>query len=78
MHLTLADAGQAGPGELRVALQSCGALELDAMWHVIEPGYHDMLFEVMILTAIQNGWVFPIIPLRDMVQELKNDNFDPR
>ena len=67
-----------GQGELQVALQSCGAVELDARWHIIEPGYHDMLFEVMILTAIQNGWEFPNIPLGDMVQELQNDNFDPR
>lgn len=69
---------QAGPGELRRALEGCGALELDGRWHVLEPGYHDMFCEVMVLTAIQNGWQLPRLPLSDMVQELTNDNFDTR
>ncbi|KAK9832280.1 hypothetical protein WJX74_005311 [Apatococcus lobatus] len=69
---------QAGPGELRTALQGCGALELDGRWHVIEPGYHDMFCEVMVLTAIQNGWQLPRVPLAEMVQELTNDNIDTR
>lgn len=69
---------QAGPGELETALRSCGAVELDGRWHVMEPGYHDMLFEVMILTAIQNGWQLPRIPLAPMVEELGNDGFDSR
>lgn len=37
-----------------------------------------MFCEVMVLTAIQNGWQLPRIPLADMVQELMNDNFDTR
>ena len=71
-------AAQAGPGELRRALEGCGALELDGRWHVLEPGYHDMFCEVMVLTAIQNGWHLPRLPLSDMIQELTNDNFDTR
>lgn len=71
-------AAQAGPGELVKALQGCGAVELDGRWHAIEPAYFDMFCEVMVLTAIQNGWQLPRVPLAEMVQELTNDNFDTR
>lgn len=69
---------QVGPGELEAALRKCGALHMDGRWYFIEPAYHDMLFEIMILTAIQFGWELPRIRLSDMVLELNNDNFDQR
>ena len=77
-RLTAASCAQAGPNELEAAVRSCGAVDLDGRWHLIEPGYHDMLFEVMVLTAIQNSWELPRVPLADMVLELCNDNFDAR
>eukprot|EP00884_Botryococcus_braunii_P022985 jgi/Botrbrau1/9370/Bobra.354_2s0025.1 len=69
---------QASAEELRAALHERGAIELDGVWRRVEETYLGELLEVVLLTAVVQGWPFQALPCTDMATCLQADGYDPR
>lgn len=74
----MAGHGQASEAELRAALREKGALELDGQWHRLDEAFLGELLELILLTAVAQGWSFHAVPCQDMAACLHQDGYDPR
>lgn len=75
----LLDRVQASPMELQQALQQRHALEVDGSWRAVRPSYLATVTELLLLTAVQQGWPLNAIPEQQMAEALQADvGYDPR
>lgn len=66
---------QASDGQLRIALKSLQAVEIDNYWRIVDEKFMQGLLEVLLLNVVQHDWDLQALPEADVVQILRSDGY---
>lgn len=69
---------QASGGQIKAALESMQAVEIDGFWRIVDEKFMQGLLEVILLSAMQHDWDLKLLPEPEVVQTIKNDGYSPR
>jgi sister chromatid cohesion protein DCC1 len=68
---------QASGAELRAALRARGAVRLGARWRGVDAGYLGTLLEMLLLTAVEQGWANDAVPGAAAAAALAQHGYPP-
>lgn len=74
----LASRVQASHGQIKAALESMQAVEIDGFWRIVDAIFMQGLLEVILLSAVQHDWDLRLLEEPEVVQTVQNDGYSPK
>lgn len=69
---------QASHGQIKAALESMQAMEIDGFWRIVDEKFMQGLLEVILLSALQHDWNLKLLLEPEVVQTIRSDGYSPR
>lgn len=69
---------QASSGQIKAALESMQAVEIEGFWRIVDEKFMQGLLEVILLSAVQHDWNLKLLPEPEVVQTIRNDGYSSR
>lgn len=68
---------QASHGQIKAALKSMQAVEIEGFWRVVDEKFMQGLLEVILLSAVQHDWNLKSLSEPQVVETIRNDGYSP-
>ncbi|KAG0586272.1 hypothetical protein KC19_2G077700 [Ceratodon purpureus] len=68
---------QASYGQIKSALETMQAVEIDGFWRIVDVKFMQGLLEVILLSAVQHDWNLKSLEETEVVQTVRNDGYSP-
>ena len=68
---------QASHGQIKSALETMQAAEIDGFWRKVDEKFMQGLLEVILLSALQHDWNLKLLEEAEVVQTVRNDGYSP-
>lgn len=69
---------QASHGQIKAALDSMHAVEIEGFCRIVDEKFMQGLLEVILLSAVQHDWDLKLLPEPEVVQTIRNDGYSPK
>lgn len=69
---------QASHGQIKAALKSMQAVEIEGFWRVVDEKFMQGLLEVILLSAVQHDWNLKSLSEPQVVETIRNDGYSHR
>lgn len=69
---------QASHGQIKAALKSMQAVEIEGFWRVVDEKFMQGLLEVILLSAVQHDWNLKSLSEPQVVETIRKDGYSPR
>lgn len=74
----LANQLQASYSQIKAALESVQAVEIEGFWRIVDGNFMQGLLDVILLTAVQHDWNIKLLQESEVVQVVRNDGYTPK